>query len=273
MTAKCIFIRRLKKQVYLTLDASDNSTKLSKIFNYFLIAFICLNVTAVCLETVDTLYQEYKQIFDVFEVLSVSIFTLEFILRLWAITADKRYERSILGRLRFMLTFEAMIDLLAILPFYLPLLIGFDLRFIRILRLFRLLRILKMSRYMHATKMIANVFKSKKEELGMILLLIVFMVVVISSVMYNVEHGEQYNKEHDNFASIPATMWWSVATLTSVSNDIKPVSSTGKTLASIISILGIMVVALPVGVVASGFMEELKKKNGTSERKCPHCGK
>lgn len=264
------FMKKLKKKVYLILDVSDYSSKLSRLFNSFLIVLICLNVLAVSLETVESLYKEYKAIFYGFEIFSVIIFTVEFLLRIWAITEEKKFKCSTLSRIRFLFTFDAMVDLLAILPFYLPMIIGFDMRFIRVLRLFRLIRIMKISRYMHATTMIGNVFKNKKEELGICILLISFLMIVISSIMFNIEHDAQ----PDKFSSIPATIWWSVATLTSAGiGDIYPITILGKTLASIISILGIGIVALPAGILASGFMNELNKKNKTQECKCPHCGK
>jgi voltage-gated potassium channel len=260
----------LKHEVHSILDASDHHNKLSRVFNVFLIILISLNVLAVILETVEGIYKAHIKEFNYFEIFSVTVFTIEYALRFWAITSEEKYAHPITGRIKYMFTGSALIDLLAILPFYLPMLIGFDLRFIRILRLLRLLRILKISRYMHATKMIGNVFKSKKEELIITVLLIVFLIVIVSSVMFYVEHDAQ----PDKFSSIPATMWWSVATLTTVGyGDMFPVTVLGKTLASAISILGIGLVALPAGILASGFSEELKKVHEHDRPHCPHCGK
>jgi voltage-gated potassium channel len=119
---------------------------------------------------------------------------------------------------------------------------------------------------MHATKMISNVFKAKKEELLITLMLIFFLIIIVSSIMFYVEHETQPEK----FSSIPETMWWSVATLTTVGyGDIFPITVLGKTLASIIAILGIGMVALPAGILASGFSDELKKNK--THNHCPHC--
>lgn len=257
-----------KQRVHKFLDATDHSNLVSKSFNIFLIALIILNTLAVMLETVKSIRTQYQHLFLSFEIFSVTIFSIEYLLRVWSITSSLKYSHPVSGRIKFIFTGEALIDLFAIIPFYLPMLIGFDLRFIRILRLFRLVRILKISRYMHATKMIGNVFRSKREELIITLMLIFFLIIIVSSVMFYVEHETQ----PDKFSSIPETMWWSVATLTTVGyGDVYPITTLGKTLASIIALLGIGMVALPAGILASGFSEELRK---TKEHKhCPHCGK
>jgi voltage-gated potassium channel len=259
---------QLKRKIYNVLDSSDHHSHLSRLVNSLLIILISLNVIAVSLETVNTIYEKYNVLFYNFEIFSITIFSIEYILRVWAITSENRYKHPFTGRIKFVFTFNAIIDLLAILPFYLPMFIGVDLRFIRVLRLLRLVRILKISRYMHATTMISNVFKSKKEELAISLMLIVFLMIVVSSIMFYVEHDAQ----PDKFSSIPSTMWWSVATLTTVGyGDLFPITVLGKTLASVISILGIGMVALPAGILASGFSEELKKNNNKPH--CPHCNK
>lgn len=263
-----------KREVYSVLDVSDTHSLFSKILNIFLIILICLNVISVCLETVEPLYEEYKTTFYIFELLSVIAFSTEFLLRVWAITCNDKYKHPVFGRIRFLFTPGALVDIIAILPFYLPLLFaGLDLRAIRILRLFRLARILKVSRYMHATTMVGNVFKKKRGELVTVIMLIGFIMIVVSSIMYNVEHGAQ----PDKFSSIPETMWWSIATLTSADfGDMHPITVIGKTLASLISLLGIGIVALPAGILASGFSEELKRRkenNGViCSCTCPNCG-
>ncbi len=258
----------LKEKVHKFLDATDHSNSISKSFNFFLIALIILNTLAVLLETVESIQAQYQHLFFAFEVFSVAIFSIEYLLRLWSITSSSKYSRPVSGRIKFVFSGDALIDLFAIVPFYLPMLIGFDLRFIRILRLFRLVRILKISRYMHATKMIGNVFKAKREELLITLLLIFFLIIIVSSIMFHVEHEAQ----PDKFSSIPETMWWSVATLTTVGyGDVYPITVLGKTLASVIALLGIGMVALPAGILASGFSEELRKRR--EHHHCPHCGK
>ena len=122
--------------------------------------------------------------------------------------------------------------------------------------------------------MITSVFKAKKEELVISFMLIVFLMIVVSSVMFYVEHDAQPKQ----FASIPETMWWSVSALTTSGySGMNPITPMGKTLASVITILGIGLVALPAGIFASGFSEELKKLHELHEQHekkfCPYCGK
>ena len=150
----------------------------------------------------------------------------------------------------------ALIDLLAILPFYLPF-AGIDLRFIRIFRLFRIFRLLKISRYINAAEMIRNVIVNKKEELLISLFAISVILLVVSSFMYFVEGDIQPQA----FGSIPKSLWWGVITMTTVGyGDVYPVTTVGKILGSIVAILGVGIVALPTGLLASGFSDEIKKR-------------
>lgn len=165
----------------------------------------------------------------------------------------------------------AIVDFLAILPFFLPV-FGLDMRMLRILRLFRLIRLFKIARYVKAIGLIADVFKQKKEELILSLVFTFFLLLLTSSVMYYVEN----NAQPDSFASIPQTMWWGISTLTTVGyGDVYPVTTLGKFFGGIISVLGIGLFALPTGILASGFASALEKSNVTDKNDgnfCPHCG-
>jgi len=260
---------RIKRKVYLLLDPADGNTKWDKIINAFIVGLIILNTIAVILETVDAVYEVNKKLFTSFEVFSVAIFSIEYLLRLWSCTAVKKYQHPVTGRLKYMLSTGAIVDLMAILPFYLPLFTMYDLRFIRILRLLRFFRFFKLGRYLNASYVIRNVFKAKKEELVLSFVITLFLIIVASSVMYHAEHDSQ----PDKFSSIPETMWWSVATLTTVGyGDTYPITSLGKFLTACISIMGIGLFALPAGILASGFSDEFRKMK-TGKNCCPHCGK
>jgi voltage-gated potassium channel len=196
------------------------------------------------------------------------IFTVEYILRLWTCTINIRFKKPVIGRLGFAATPMSIIDLMAILPFYMPMLI-FDLRFVRVLRLFRLFRLFKLGRYSESLKKFGNVLKSKREELGITVFIVTMLLIFASSVMYHFENEAQPVA----FSSIPKAMWWSVATLTTVGyGDVYPVTNIGKLFGSIIAILGVGMVALPAGILASGFAEEIKNKE-KGQIICPHCGK
>lgn len=261
--------RSLKKKVHLLLDPADGGTFWDRVVNGIIVSLILLNLLAVCLETVEGLYHSYRSWFNNFELLSVAIFTIEYLLRVWSCTSVQKYGHPVKGRLRYIASPGALVDLAAILPFYLPL-SGLDLRSLRSLRMIRFTRFFKLGRFLNASRVIRRVFASKKEELMISMLLVFTLILVAASVMYFVEHDAQ----PDKFSSIPETMWWSVATLTTVGyGDVYPITGIGKTLTACISILGIGMFALPAGILASGFSEEFKRKEGHAAKCCPHCGK
>ncbi len=258
----------LKKKIHLLLDPTTGGTNWDKIINGFIITLIILNTIAVILETVDSIYRPNELYFKNFEVFSVVIFSAEYLLRVWSCTSIEKYKHPIFGRLKYIFSVGSLIDLIAILPFYLPLFGNFDLRFLRILRLIRFFRFFKLSRYTTAARVITKVLQSKKSELILSFVMTLFLIIIASSTMYFAEHDVQPEK----FYSIPETMWWSVATLTTVGyGDVFPITTLGKILTAFISILGIGLFALPAGILASGFSDEFKK----TKRKnyCPHCGK
>jgi len=161
-----------------------------------------------------------------------------------------------------------VIDLLAIMPFYLPLW-AVDLRSLRVLRLLRVVRVAKVGRSYSSLEVIKQVCRSKKEELVLTSCLMGLLLVVSSSVLYYCEHEAQ----PEVFSSIPATMWWAVATLTTVGyGDMYPVTAAGRFCAGLIAVLGIGMFALPTGILGAGFVEAIQKSKQPHER-CPHCGK
>jgi voltage-gated potassium channel len=260
---------RLKRKVHLLLDPVDGGTFWDKVVNSIIVTLILLNLLAVILETMDSLYRDYAPWFRNFELMSIVLFSAEYLLRLWSCTCIKKYRHPLKGRLRYLVSPGSLVDLAAILPFYLPLLSGLDLRSLRILRMIRFSRFFKLGRFLNASRVIRRVFAAKKEELLISMLLVFTLIILAASLMYFVEHDAQ----PDKFSSIPETMWWSVATLTTVGyGDVYPVTAIGKTLTACISILGIGMFALPAGILASGFSEEFKRKE---QRRvcCPHCGK
>ncbi|MEQ9230376.1 MAG: ion transporter [Cyclobacteriaceae bacterium] len=246
----------LKRKIFWTLEIGQGHDNLAKRFDIFLMTIILLNGAAVILETVDSIYQSYEIVFDYFEYLSVAVFTLEYLGRVWTCTYMRKYRHPIWGRLRFMFSFLVIIDLLAILPFYLPLFVSTDGRVLRMLRLFRIVRIFKMGRYSAAFDMIMRVMTKRREQLLVTLTIVFVMLILASSLMYYVENSAQ----PDAFSSIPQTMWWGVATLTTVGyGDVYPITGLGKLLGAFIAILGVGIFALPAGIIASGFDAEIRR--------------
>ena len=261
--------QRLKKKIYEIIEVASIDNLSSKMFDIFIMTLISLNVIAVILETVNSLSLRFTFFFNSFELFSVLIFSIEYLLRLWTCTVDRRFSHPVKGRIRFAFTPFALIDLIAIAPFYLPMFFPFNLRTVRALRLFRLFRLLKMGRYSESLYTLQNVIKAKKTELFIALFAIFIMLLIASSFMYFVENEMQ----PEAFSSIPQAMWWGVAALTTVGyGDVYPLTPAGKLFGAVISILGIGIFALPTGIIASGFIEQIQRKQ--EKRKiCPHCGK
>lgn len=248
------------------LHTVEIETKLEYVVRATVTAVIFLSIISVMLETVEEINAQYHQLFSVFEVISVAIFTIEYLLRLWSVVLYPKYEHWFFGRIRYVISPMALIDLLSIFPFYAPQLIHSDLRFIRGLRLIRLLSVLKFGHYSNSLHTIARVISRKKHEIGASLIMITLLLIMSSSLMYFIEHEAQPKA----FPSIPASIWWGVATLTTVGyGDVYPITTLGKICAAVITILGISVLTLPSGLVVTGFIEELQKK---SKPTCPKCG-
>jgi len=218
--------------------------------------------------TVEALQIKYHFFLDIFEIISIIIFCVEYAGRMWACVEDKRFEEPLFGRIRYALHFMTLLDLAAILPFFIPF-IATDTRVIRIFRLLRLIRILKVGRYYKTLQIFSSVIMEKKEELVLTTLLMIMLLIVSACVMYYCENGVQ----PDKFSSIPQSMWWSIETLTTVGyGDIYPVTTLGKIFSGMISILGLGMFALPAGILGAGFVEEIQKRKKHIKR-CPHCGK
>ncbi len=266
-------LKKTKIKTYEVLESIAVREGKYRIFSYLIMTLIMLNVVAVIFETVDTWYAKYQSLFDNFELFSVAVFTIEYYLHVWSCNVLGKYRHRLWGRIRFMLTPLALVDLIAILPFYLPLFLP-DLRFIRALRLFRLFRLFKMTKYSQSLRMLLRVIKNKKEDLLVTVFVVLIVLVIGSSTIYYVENRVQ----PDKFPHIPAALWWGVVTLTTVGyGDVYPITPLGKFLGAIVALFGIGIFALPAGIIASGFNEEMQKrqalKNQIQPRNCPHCGK
>lgn len=263
---------KIKKRLFEIVQAGNENDFYSRFFDIFLIILILLNV---CLVIADTfaLPERIKQISGYIEVTSVIIFTIEYFLRIW--TADLLYpnKKKFVSRIKYIFSFLALIDLLAILPFYLPFLIPIDLRVLRMLRIIRLFRVFKINRYTNALSSIVKVFINKKNELLSSIFVVLLLMIVASVLMYSVEN----NAQPEVFRNAFDALWWALATLTTVGyGDIYPVTVLGKILSAIIAILGIGLVAVPTGIISAGFMENISASKGNNSEElhyCPYCGK
>ncbi len=257
----------MKKRIYEVLAVAAPGDRLSRAFDVFLVTLIALNVVAMIFESLESVHRAAPSCFAWFEATSVVLFSVEYVLRVWSCTAANAYRRPILGRLRYMFTPLALVDLLAILPFYLPTTV-LDLRSLRAVRLFRVLRIAKLARYSEALRLIGRVVLSRRVELTNTAFILAILILFASSLMYFAERDAQPNV----FSSIPAAMWWAVATLSTVGyGDVYPVTGAGKVIASVIAVLGIGMFALPTGILGAAFVEEVQRR-GAALKRCPQCG-
>jgi len=262
--------RSIKKRIYEILEKAEEGDRASRTFDIFISIVIISNILAVIFGTVENIRKTIPIFLYQFEIISVMIFSIEYVLRIWTCTENPKYHHWFIGRIKYVFSFIALVDFFAILPFYLPFIKSLDLRFIRAFRLFRLFRIFKLGRYSKALSTVGDVLKERKEELSVTFTVVVILLILSSSVMFYVEHESQ----PDVFTSIPATFWWAVATLTTVGyGDIYPVTILGKILGGVIAILGIGMFALPTGILGAGFVERIKMTKKEKEVKCPNCGK
>lgn len=251
----------LKKKVYDFINEDSW-------FQNFIYALIILNISSLILASYKEIFGPFKWFFDLFELFSVAIFSLEYVLRLWTADLSLSKGSALSKRVKFGFSAYGLIDLIAILPFYLPLFFPFDLRVLRILRLFRLLRIFKLGRLSKSLQTIMSVLKDSKSELSLTLFVAFILLILSSTLMFYVENEAQ----PDKFENIGQSLWWSVATLTTVGyGDIYPITALGKIISSIIAIIGIGVLALPTGIISSAFINRLEKDK-VNKCECPKCG-
>ena len=261
---------KIKKRVFEIIQAANENDTASRIFDISIIALIILNVILVIADTF-SLPPLINEISSIMETISVIIFSIEYICRVW--TSDLLFPKNkpFISRLKYIFSFMALIDLFAILPFYIPFIIKIDLRVLRMLRIIRLFRVFKINRYTSALTSIATVFKKKKNQLISSIFVVLLLMIVASVLMYNVEHEAQPEAFENAFSAL----WWAVATLTTVGyGDIYPITVLGKILSAVIALLGIGLVAVPTGIISAGFMENIESETEKDEIKyCKYCGK
>lgn len=257
----------LRRRLYLILEPTEKGGILERIFEVVLVVIILLTIFAIVMDSVDEYDIKYREFFRSFEIFSVIFFTIEYIFRLYSIVESPRYKNVASARFKFACTPLAIIDLLAFLPFYFTFL-PIDLRLLRIFRLMGLFRMFKVARYLHALTIFRRVVYDRREQLVLSLILILFMLIIISTIMFYVEREAQPAV----FSSIPATMWWGIATLTTVGyGDMVPITMLGKILGGMFAVVGFGLLALPAGILSSGFFEFMHNAKKTIN--CPHCGK
>lgn len=250
----------LRGRLYQILEIAKPGDLVSRLFDICLIVLILANVLAIILESVASINNIYSELFLRFDQFSVAIFTVEYIARIWVSVENPSYQiqgRSrFYCRLRYMRSPSAIVDLIAILPFYVGL-FGATEADLRILRAFRLLRIFKLTRYSQSMTLMLNAISGHLRSFAAAICILIVVMLLAASGMYVFEKEAQ----PEAFGSIPHAMWWAFATLTTVGyGDVTPVTMMGKVFGAAITVVGVGMVALPAGILASAFSEQLRMR-------------
>lgn len=248
--------KSIRYKIYILLEVNPAKYLPSKILNIFLIILIVANVFAFAMGTVDSLATKHGTFFEWFNIFSVTIFTIEYLARIWCLVEypHLKHVSPLKARIGYMFRPIAFIDLLAILPFYLGNIFGIDLRGLRILRL---LRILKLARYSPAIETLGRAVYNERRALWGTLIIMICLILFSSTLMYLIEQDVQPEK----FGSIPMAAWWAVSTLTTVGyGDAVPITAAGKLVGGVFMMLGLGMFALPIGILATGFSQEANRR-------------
>lgn len=251
----------LRKRTAELLEAHRGAGGWGHVVDAFLVILILANIVAIILSTIPDLDMRYREAFRDFELFSVAVFSVEYLLRLWSCVdgVDGREQ----GRLQWVLSPLGLIDLVSILPFYIFLFVPdseMSLLMLRVFRGIRLLRIFKLTRYSSAFDVLFSVLRKESRVLAVTTSILAIVLVMASWGIYALER----NVQPEHFSSIPAAMWWAVVTLTTVGyGDVVPITQGGKIFAGLISLIGIGMMALPAGVLAAGFSSEVHRRTRT----------
>jgi voltage-gated potassium channel len=244
-----------RRRLAVIFEDEEPRDAVTRAFNLALAVLIVANVAGVVLESVESLHDRFAAAFDAFEATATAVFAAEYVLRAWAcvdFVHDARYRDPLWGRLRYLRSFFALIDLLSVMPALLGLFGAADLR---VLRLLRLLRMLKLVRHSTTFGLLFAVLREEAQSITALLFVLLLTVTISGSLMFMIEGPEQPAV----FSSIPSAMWWAIETLTTVGyGDMVPITAAGRILGSVVSIVGIGTLALFSGLITVGFLDQLR---------------
>lgn len=247
-------MRPIQLRLVQILEHTKDDDRIGRYCDLLIASMVLLNVTAVVLESFAAIYATYGAWFHGFEIFSIAFFSIEYLLRLWAYGAVDA-DSPARGRRDYAFSFYGVVDLLAVLPFYIQFLIpGIDLRILRILRL---LRLLKLSHYSSAIEDLLQAIYDERRAFGAVGYILAIVIIASSALMYYAEGDAQ----PDKLSSIPAAMYWSVISLTTVGyGDVSPITPAGKVISMLTAFMGVATVALFTGIIASSFNKQLVRR-------------
>lgn len=248
---------RIKTRVNEILNTYPNPEPTARGVKYFLAIFILANTIAVIISTMPDLPLSFRiQLFAVISV-CLSIFAIEYILRLWSCTNNPTFFGRVKDRLRYATGIYMIIDLISIIPIIFPFVFPTDYSMLHIFRLLSIFKLVRYTRHSDALQLLQRVVFKKREIISILVIFLVFEILFASTIMYLVENAAQ----PDKFSSIPAAMWWAAMTVTTVGyGDIYPITPLGQTITGLVTIGGVLLLALPSAILAAGFMEERQKE-------------
>lgn len=242
----------VKRRVWQLIETAEGEDPFSRAVDVFIVSLIVVSTLIAILDSVPGLLSGLSGPVRAVEWFVVAVFSVEYVLRLWSCTADPRYQHPLRGRFRYASTPLALVDLFAIVPFYLPWFLPRGLLFLRMLRLVRLLRLYKFGRYWDAPALVLRAMRRRRAELFAATFVLLLLLVTMASLLYLVENPAR----PDVYTSIPESMWWSILALTG-NGQVAPITLPGRLVASVIAIIGVGLFAVPAGLLASSFTEEL----------------
>jgi voltage-gated potassium channel len=250
-------VAKLRHRLYGILEHGPIGDRVGRITGRAIVVLIVVNLAAVILESVPPYETQYRALFLALELVSLVAFTIEYALRVWVAVehAPLRHLSNTAARLKFMASPFGLVDLLAVLPFWLAFVAPADLRVVLI---FRIVRFLKLARYSPSMRSLLAALNGERRALFGCLVILLGATIVAASIMHLVEGGVQPK----NFGTIPDAMWWAIVTLSTIGyGDVVPITGPGKLVAAVTGITGLVMMALPIGIVATAFANEVHRRD------------
>lgn len=265
MDSSDISYQRVKNRVHAILDKPARDDRVAVLVHLLLALIILINTFIIILYTVQEIAEEYGQVFSLIINICLVVFFCEYVLRMWSCTDTTNPVRMVTNRVRYGLHVFLIIDLISILPLFLPFIAPQKLALIRLIRLLSIFKLGRFTRYSDSLIQLVRVIGKKREIFVIMLFFLVFILLFSATIMYLVE----YPAQPEVFSSIPAALWWAVMTVTTVGyGDIIPITPLGRIIAGFVTICGVLVLALPSAIMATGFIEE-RYRNQTNTLSSP----
>ena len=250
-------VKELRRRVYVVLEQGPVGDGLGGIIDRLLVVLIVINLIAVTLESVPDLGARYAFAFELIEYFSLLVFTLEYGLRLWCAVEHGPHQHlsGTRARLKYALSPAGLVDLAAVLPFWLALVLPADFRFVLV---FRMVRFFKIARYSPAMRSLLDVLYRERRALFGCLVITLGISLVAAALMHLAEGKVQ----PDKLGTIPDALWWSIVTVGTIGyGDVVPVTVLGKLIATGTIFLGLIMMALPIGIIATAFSEQIHRRD------------